>query len=111
MVITEHKKIKKTRDDSIEYLIGKSEYTNYLLTLEGESFEWYLSRPLGNYYIKNDIAKIMDVVIFNRSMRLPRSDVELFHKIFPQNTYFSKIVQKRKEVTQKSEDDSSSLND
>ena len=104
------KKIKVPKEQSIEYLIGKSEYTNCLLPLRGESFESYLSRPLGNYYMKNDIAKIMDAVIFNRSMRRPRTDAEFFHKMYPQNTYFAKIVQKRKEAAQKNEEDSSSLN-
>ena len=71
--------------NSLEYLIGQSPGDNYFLPLKNISFEGYLSRPLGHQNMTNDIAQVMDGVIFNRYMRKSRIDWELLLHIVPEN--------------------------
>ncbi len=84
---TRQKKLKKPKGKSLEYLLGQSEYDNCLLPLKGLQLNDYLSRPLGNFYMKNDISNLMDAVIFNRKERAPDLDNNLFLKIYPENKY------------------------
>jgi len=90
------KKIKTPKSNSVEYIIGQSNFTNCLLPLKDIEFTSKISRPLGNMYMKNDISNIMDAVIFNREMKKPHLDVEFFSEMYPENSYFKKIVEKRK---------------
>jgi len=92
------KELKLPKKNSIEHIIGQSNFTNCLLTLKDVDFTSKLSRPLGNMYMKNDISDIMDAVIFNRKMKRPRLDIEFFSEMYPENSYFKKIVEKRKAV-------------
>ncbi|MCF6308701.1 MAG: erythromycin esterase family protein [Flavobacteriaceae bacterium] len=85
--LTRNKKIKEPKSNTLEYLLGESEYDNFLMPLLEFDFNNYNSRPLGNYYMKNDISNVMDAVIFNRYMKRPRFDSNLFLKIYPDNKY------------------------
>jgi len=89
-------KIKPPKENSLEYIIGQSNFTNCLLPLKRMQLNSTLSRPLGNKYMKNDISNIMDAVIFNRKMKRPKVDPEFFSKMYPENEYFKKLVEKRK---------------
>ncbi len=71
--------------NSLEYVIGKSENANYFLSLKDISLEGYSSRPLAHQNMTNDIAKVMDGVVFNRYMRRPRTDWEFLFYIVPEN--------------------------
>lgn len=82
-----NKKIRQAKKGSLEYLLSQSEYYNFLVPLKGLSFKDYKSRPLGNLYMKNDIATVMDAVIFNRNMRPSRTDFHFFLMIHPENKY------------------------
>lgn len=72
-------------ENSLEYLIGKSENNNYFLSLKNISLEGYLSRPLAHQYMTTDITKVMDGVIFNRHMRRPYTDWEFLFYLVPEN--------------------------
>lgn len=85
------KKLSTAKNNSLEYLIGKSGYDNCLLSLRGLSLSPYISRPLGHFYMKTDITRVMDAVIFNRYMKAPELDVNFFLKIYPENKYLKPI--------------------
>jgi len=96
--------------NSLEYLIGKSENDNYFLPLHNLSLEGYLSRPLAHQNLSNDIAQVMDGVVFNRHMRRPITNWELLLNLFPENTMSAKKkerflreyrIQKEKEKNEK----------
>ena len=91
-----NKKLKTPKKNSVEHIIGQSNFTNCFLSLKDIKFASKLSRPLGNMYMKNDISNIMDAVIFNRKMKSPKLDIEFFSKMYPENEYFKKVVEKRK---------------
>ncbi len=80
-------------ENSLEYLIGKSEKDNYFLPLKNLTLSNYLSRPLGHQYMTTDISKVMDGVVFNRYMRPPVTDWEFMLYITPEN----KMRAKKKE--------------
>jgi len=81
------KKIKPAKEGTLEFVLNQSIHDNFLLPLKGINTKGYLSRPLGNFYMKNDIAQVMDAVIFNRKMRDPILDANFFLKIYPENKY------------------------
>lgn len=81
------KKIKPAKKGTLEFLLSQSEHNNFLLPLKGLNFENYNSRPLGHYYMKNDIADVMDAVIFNRNMTSAYRDLHFFLMIYPDNKY------------------------
>ena len=78
----------------MEYLIGEAKADNYFLPLKGLSLEGYVSRPLGNYYMTNDIAQVMDGVIFNRGMKPCFMDWDFFMYLVPENKYIPKKIDK-----------------
>ncbi|NQY05375.1 MAG: erythromycin esterase family protein [Flavobacteriaceae bacterium] len=80
-------KIKIPKEGTLEFMLGKSKYDNFLLPLYNLNLDGYKSRPLGNFYMKNDIDEVMDAVIFNREMKRPRLDRNFFIKIYPENKY------------------------
>ena len=80
-------KLKPPKKNSIEYILGKFDNDNFLIPLNGFTFEGLQSRPLGNRYMKTDIAQVMDAVVFNRYMRRPKLDNNFFLKIYPDNKY------------------------
>lgn len=81
------KKIKKGKTNSVEYLLSKSNKNNFLLDLKNLDFSNYYSRPLGNYYMTNNIAHVMDAVIFNRNMSPSVMDRNFLLKIYPENKW------------------------
>jgi len=85
--VSVNKKIKAPKPNTLEFLLGKSEFDNFLVPLNELDFENYRSRPLGNYYMKSNISKIMDAVIFNRNMKRPKFDVNLYLEIYPGNKH------------------------
>ena len=85
--VSVNKKIKAPKPNTLEFLLGKSEFDNFLVPLNELDFENYRSRPLGNYYMKSNISKIMDAVIFNRNMKRPKFDVNLYLEIYPENKW------------------------
>lgn len=85
---TRNKKLKKAKSNTLEFLLNKSKYDNFLLPLNQLDFQNLPSRPLGNYYMKNNISDVMDAVIFNRNMERPEFDVNLFIKAYPKNKNF-----------------------
>jgi erythromycin esterase len=85
--LSSKKKIKLPKKNSLEFAIGRSEYDNSFLDLKLVNTSQLLSRPLAHAYMKNDISRVMDGVIFNRIMTRPRMDKNLFLKIFPENKY------------------------
>ena len=78
-----NKKIKPAKEESLEYILAQSPYDNSLLPLNDLNLSSLYSRPLGNAYMKNDISKVMDAVIFNKSMRRPTFDNNFFLKNLP----------------------------
>jgi len=85
--VSVNKKIKAPKPNTLEFLLGKSELDNFLIPLNELDFENYKSRPLGNYYMNSNISKIMDAVIFNRNMKRPKFDVNLYLEIYPENKW------------------------
>jgi len=83
--------------NSLEYLIGKSANDNYFLPLKNLSLEGYLSRPLGHQYMTNDIAQVMDGVVFNRNMRRPYTDWDFLKYLVPENKISAKKIDKLKQ--------------
>lgn len=81
------KKIKPAKSGTFEALLNESEHDNFLLSLAGLDFSNHDARPLGNYYMKNDICEVMDAVIFNRYMERPDLDNNFFLQIYPENKY------------------------
>ena len=96
--------LKPPPPNSVEYLIGTAKADNYFLPLHGLSLEGYMSRPLGNKYMTNDIAQVMDGVIFNRKMKLPYIDWDFFMYVVPENRYIPKKLDRLKKYQQKSKD-------
>ncbi|MEM9990749.1 MAG: erythromycin esterase family protein [Bacteroidota bacterium] len=86
-------KIKVPKQGTLEFLLGQSEYDNFLLPLNHLNLDGYKSRPLGNYYMKNDIDEVMDAVIFNRNMRSPKLDRNFFLQIYPENKYIKPEIE------------------
>lgn len=82
-----NKKLKRAKKGTFEHLLSQSPYDNFLVPLKGWSFKDYKSRPLGNEYMKTDIAKVMDAVIFNRNMSPSRTDFDFYLMIYPENKY------------------------
>ncbi len=85
--LTSKRKIKKPKKGSLEYEIGQSNCNNCFLDLKLVNTNELISRPLAHAYMKNDISKVMDGVIFNRVMRRPSLDRNFFLTIFPENKY------------------------
>jgi len=96
--------LKPPPPNSVEYLIGTAKADNYFLPLHGLSLEGYMSRPLGNKYMTNDIAQVMDGVIFNRKMKLPYTDWDFFMYVVPENKYIPKKLDRLKKYQQKSKE-------
>lgn len=88
------RKIKAAKEGTLEHLLNQSDCDNFLLPLEGLSFAQCPSRPLGNYYSKNDIANQMDAVIFNRIMFPPWYDASFHIKMKP-DSYLAKYWTKK----------------
>jgi hypothetical protein len=81
------KKIKIPKEGTLEYLLGKTKYNNCLLPFDNFNFDNYISRPLGNYYMKNNISNVMDAVIFNRNMEQSLLDRNFFLEVYPENKW------------------------
>ncbi|MEM9919398.1 MAG: erythromycin esterase family protein [Bacteroidota bacterium] len=89
---TYRRKIKPPKEDTLEYLLGQTSMDNAFLPLTDLKISPLRSRPLGNMYMKNDITRVMDGVIFNRKMVPLRMDSNLFLKIYPENKYIKPEV-------------------
>ena len=85
--LDKNKKIKTAKKGTFESLLSQSDHNNFLLPLKGLNFKNYKSRPLGHQYMKNDIAEVMDAVIFNRNMYPTRTDLHFYLMIYPENKY------------------------
>ena len=85
--LDKRKKIKPAKKGTLEFLLSQSEHDNFLVPVNGGIFNNYISRPLGNKYITNDIGDVMDAVIFNRNMTPSRTDFNFFLIIYPENKY------------------------
>tara|TARA_R110001592_G_C13093628_1_gene743619 strand:+ start:67 stop:1368 length:1302 start_codon:yes stop_codon:yes gene_type:complete len=91
--LTGKHKIKPAKENSLEYLIGKSGFENCFLNLNQCNSGKLISRPLANKYMKNSISNVMDGVIFNRNMERSRLDRNFFLKIFPENKWIKPEVE------------------
>lgn len=85
-----NRKIKPVQENSLEYIIGQSKYDDCFLPLNDLKIAPYHSRPLGNFYMTNDIANVMDGVIFNRNMKSPKFDKNLYLDAYPENKYLKR---------------------
>jgi len=92
-----HRKLKTPVDNSLEFMLGQSKYDNSFLPLKNLTVAPYLSRPLGNFYMQTDISLVMDAVVFNRHMRRPQQDWRFFSKVYPENKYIAKFLDKQGE--------------
>lgn len=90
--LTRKRKIKAAKEGTLEYLLSQSDYDNFLLPLKDLNLENYVARPLGNFYMKTDIADVMDAVIFTRYMTRSRLDANFFLSIYPENKYIKPEV-------------------
>ena len=81
------RKIRAPKEGSLEYVLGQSNEDNFLVPLSELNVAGLESRPLANFYMKNDIDGVMDAVIFNRNMHRPKLDRNLFLQIYPENKY------------------------
>ena len=90
------KAINPPLENSLELLIGNAAADNYFLPLKGLSLEGYLSRPLGNFYMKTDISKVMDGVIFNRKMIRPYFDWDFYAYLNPDYKYLTRKIDRFK---------------
>ena len=97
------KKIKPAKEGTLEFLLSQSEYDNFLVPLKKVNLNNYISRPLGNYYMKNDIGEVMYAVIFNRNMIPPKNDFIFHSKIYPENKKIAKWAEENKLNAQKRE--------
>ncbi len=88
------KKIKPAKEGTLEFLLSQSDDDNLLLPLKKGTFKHYKSRPLGNYYMKNDIGEVMDAVIFNRYMTCPKNDYNFYLTIYPENKKIQRFAKK-----------------
>lgn len=86
-------KIKPAKKGTLGFLLSQSQYDNFLLPLKDLNLDGYLSRPLGNSYMKNAINEVMDAVIFNRNMKRPSLDRIFFLKIHPENKYIKPEIE------------------
>ncbi|MEZ4951432.1 MAG: erythromycin esterase family protein [Saprospiraceae bacterium] len=89
-------KLKVPKEGRLEFLLGQSQCDNFLLPLKDLNLEAYYSRPIGNFYMKNDINRVMDALVFNREMRRPRLDRNFFLKIYPENKYIKPETEENK---------------
>jgi len=78
------RKIKPAKNGSLEFILSQSENDNLFLPLDGWNLKNHQARPLGNKYMKNNIADVMDAVIFNRYMRPTQMDRNFYYKIYPE---------------------------
>ena len=85
--LTRGRKLRRPRKGTLEWLLSKSEHNNFLLPLKNINIKGYKSRPLGNFYMKNDAGQVMDAIIFNRTMKPPKLDHNFFLKMYPENKY------------------------
>jgi len=88
------RKIKPAKEGTLEFLLSQSEHDNFLVPLKDGKFKNYKSRPLGNFYMNNDIGAVMDAVIFNRKMTPPKNDYHFYLDIYPDNEIIRKIIEK-----------------
>jgi len=91
------RKIKPAKEGTLEFLLSQSEYDNFLVPLKKVNLNNYISRPLGNKYMKNDIGDVMDAVIFNRNMTCPKNDYEFYLTIYPDNKKIQRFVKSASE--------------
>ena len=85
------KKLKTPKKNTLELVLGLSEYDNFLLPLAGLDLSDYRSRPLGNAYMTTPINHVMDAVIFNRTVSKPRLDNNLYLSVYPDNKWIKPI--------------------
>lgn len=81
------RKVDPALQNSLEFLLHQAEYENYLLPLGQHLKSSLPSRPLGYVYIKNNIATLMDAIIFNQTMKRPKADLELFKQLYPEHKH------------------------
>ncbi len=86
--------LESPKQNSLEYLIGKSINDNYFLPLKNITLEGYLSRPLGHQNMTNDISQVMDAVIFNRYTRRPYTDWYFLKYLCPENKVRQQKIEK-----------------
>jgi len=91
--LNRHRQIKPGKEGTLEGMLGESEYDNLFLPLgESVNVKGFHSRPLGNFYMKNDIDQVMDGVVFNRLMRPLSMDYKLLRELYPKNEYFQRMA-------------------
>jgi erythromycin esterase-like protein len=82
-----NKKLKEPKQQSVESLLGRSENKNIFLPLNNLNLDGYLSRPVGNMYMKNPVNNVMDAIVFNRTMRRPKFDKDFMLELYPNHKY------------------------
>ena len=80
-------KLEKPKPNSLEHLLAQSEYENFLLAFGPNLSSGLITRPLAYQYIQTDICRLMDAIVFNRKMKRPKADLDLFRKIYPDHKY------------------------
>lgn len=87
------KKIKSPIKGSLESLLFQLSYNNLILPFKGLDLNPYPSRPLGHVFMKNPINGVMDAVIFNREIKRPTLDRNLFLTIYPSNKHIKPEIE------------------
>lgn len=95
------KKIDPAKSNSLEALLATAKYDNCFLPLGGLTISPLESRPLAYKYMTTDISKLMDGVIFNRTMLQPGLHFELIYELHPEYKRFQKHKKKKEKQDRK----------
>ena len=85
------KKIKHPKSNSLEYRLSNSKYENCLLPLKGLELDGFLTRPLGHFWMKNDISDVLDAIVFNRNMERPEADLDFILNLYPNSEHLRRL--------------------
>jgi len=74
--------LKTPKENTLEHELAKLDGDNLLINFKGLKLPDMPSRPLGNFYMVNDITHVMDAVIFNRVMERPKLDWDFANDVY-----------------------------
>ena len=96
-----HNEIEPALDNSVEALLGGTDYDNSFLPLAELTLAPLISRPLGYQYMDTDISKVMDGVIFNRKMVASQGNYDLIYELHPEYKWSKKRKKKLEKEARK----------